>query len=403
MTPVRERSASPETPDAAGAAGPVPFAPPSIEDADVTAVADVLRSGWLTSGARAREFETAFAAYAAAPHALALNSCTAALHLALLAAGVGPGDEVITTPLTFCATANTIVHTGATPVFADVDPDTLNIDPAAVAAAVTPRTKALLPVHYGGRPVDVLALRAVASRHGLVTIEDAAHAVEAVSNAGKVGGTADYTCFSFYATKNLTTGEGGMLTALSGERAAWARMASLHGLSRDAWMRYAPGGRAEYDVAMAGFKYNMPDIQAALGLSQLRRLERLLARREAIWRRYEAGLRDLPLALPAAPAVGTRHARHLFSVGVDEAACGASRDALAAALSRLGISTSVHFKAVHLLSFYAGRGMSGPGRFPHAERASRTRLSLPLSAALGDAQIDRVIDAVRHCLTGAAA
>ena len=219
----------------------VPFAPPAVGGDEIAEVVAALESGWLTTGPRVKAFEAAFAAYLGAPHAVALNSCTAALHLAMLAAGIGPGDEVITTPLTFCATANTIIHAGATPVFADIDPVTMNIDPRAVAAAITPRTRAIVPVHFAGRPVDVPALRALADAHGLTTIEDAAHAVEAVSAAGKVGTTADFTCFSFYATKNLTTGEGGMLTTASASHADYVRVAGLHGMSRDAWARYVPG------------------------------------------------------------------------------------------------------------------------------------------------------------------
>lgn len=379
---------------------PVPFAPPAITDEDIAAVVDVLRSGWLTTGPAARRFESAFADYVGAPHAVALNSCTAALHLALLAAKVGPGDEVITTPLTFCATANTILHAGATPVFADVDPLTLTIDPAQAAAAITSRTRALIAVHYGGQPADVLSLRSLCDQHGLSLIEDAAHAVETVSNAGKTGSTGDFTCFSFYATKNLTTGEGGMLTARSGERVDWIRSAALHGLSRDAWTRYAPGGRPGYDVVMAGWKYNMPDIQAALGLSQLTRLEASLARREELWRRYERGLDGLPLRLPADSCPGTRHARHLFPIRVHARAAGVDRDELAAALGRAGIATSVHFRPLHLQPFYAGRFGHRHGAFPQAEEAADQLLSLPFSAALTDAQVDRVVAAVGGVVGG---
>ena len=307
---------------------PVAFAAPCIGIEEIDEVAATLSSGWLTTGARVREFERAFADYVGAPYAVAVNSCTAALHLSLLAAGVGPGDEVITTPLTFCATANTIIHAGATPVFADVDRHTGNISPERIEAALTPRTKAILPVHYAGRAADVTAIQLIAARHGLPVIEDAAHAVEAHSNAGKVGATGDFTCFSFYATKNLTTGEGGMVTMPSAAHAEWIRVASLHGMSRDAWARYTPSGRADYDVVMPGFKYNMMDIQAALGIHQLARIERQLSSREAIWHGYESGLAELPLTLPAPTEPGTRHARHLFTVLVDGEICGTSRDDL---------------------------------------------------------------------------
>ena len=376
----------------------VPFAPPAIGSEEIDEVVATLESGWLTTGPRVRRFEEAFAAYVGAPHAVAVSSCTAALHLSLLASGAGPGDEVITTPLTFCATANTIVHTGATPVFADIDQKTMNLDPVAAADAVSGRTRALLPVHFAGRPVDALALQPLAARHGLTLIEDAAHAVESVSRVGKIGSTADFTCFSFYATKNLTTGEGGMVTTTSPDRADRLRIASLHGMSRDAWARYLPGARADYDVVMPGFKYNMMDIQAAIGLHQLAALDARLCRREAIWRRYEAALAHLPLTLPASPEPGTRHARHLFTILVDVDVCGLSRDALQKALAERGVSTSVHFRALHLQPFYANRFGLRRGMFPCAEFISDRTLSLPLSAALSDDDVDAVIDAVEDSI-----
>jgi dTDP-4-amino-4,6-dideoxygalactose transaminase len=372
----------------------VPFAPPVIGGAEIDEVVATLESGWLTTGARVQRFEAAFAKYVGASHAVAVNSCTAAMHLSLITSGIGPGDEVITTPLTFCATANTIVHTGATPVFADVDSATMNLDPEAAAAAVTPRTRGVLPVHFAGRPADTRALQPLAARHQLTVIEDAAHAVEAVSHLGKVGSTGDFTCFSFYATKNLTTGEGGMVTTGSTEHAERLRIASLHGMTRDAWARYTPGARGDYDVVMPGFKYNMMDIQAAIGLHQLAALEARLCRREAIWNRYEEALADLPLTLPTPPEPGTRHARHLFTILVDAAECGLSRDGLRDGLRERGVSTSVHFKALHLQPFYAERYGLRRGMFPQAELISDRTLSLPLSAALTDAEVDAVIRAV---------
>jgi dTDP-4-amino-4,6-dideoxygalactose transaminase len=376
----------------------LPLARPSIGDLEVESVVEVLRSGWLTTGPRVRELERAFAEYVGAPHAVAVNSCTAALHLSLLAAGVGPGDEVITTPLTFCATANVILHTGATPVFADVDPHTGNLSPAAAAAAVTPRTRAVLPVHLGGRPADVPALQALAARHGLRLIEDAAHCIEGVSLAGKVGATGDATCFSFYATKNLTTGEGGMLTTASEEWARMARVAALHGMSRDAWARYAPDSSALYDVVVPGYKYNMMDIQAALGLAQLTRLDQLQARRSAVWNAYDAGLADLPLTHPAPCRPGEVHARHLYAVTVDPERCGWNRDDLAAALAAEGIGTSVHFRPVHLFTYYRERFGFTRGMLPHAERISDRTLSLPLSGSMTDADAARVVETMRRLL-----
>jgi dTDP-4-amino-4,6-dideoxygalactose transaminase len=375
----------------------IPFAPPALGDDEIGEVIATLESRWLTTGPRVASFERAFAHYVNTPHAIALNSCTAALHLSLLAAQVGEGDEVVTTPLTFCATANTIVHTRATPVFADVDPRTGNLDPSAAAAAVTDRTRAIIPVHYAGRPVDVVAFRAIADRHSLTLIEDAAHCVEGVAASRKIGSTADFTCFSFYATKNLTTGEGGMVTTPDRDAAAFIRTASLHGLSRDAWKRYAPGGSVHYDVVMPGFKYNMMDLQAAIGLHQLARIESMYARRSAIWSRYDAALAGLPLRLPAPVPAGDRHARHLYTVLVDESA-GISRDRVQERLTERGISTSIHFRALHLHPYYQERFGFTRGMFPVAEALSDTTLSLPLSAAMTDDSVDRVIEALHDVL-----
>jgi dTDP-4-amino-4,6-dideoxygalactose transaminase len=373
----------------------VGFSPPAIGPHEVAEVVATLESGWLSTGPRVHQFERAFADYIGAPYAVAVNSGTAALHLALLAAGVGPGDEVVTTPLTFCATANVIVHAGAAPRFADIDATTWNLSPGSAEAALTSRTRAVMPVHYAGRPADVPAFRRLADRHGLAIIEDAAHCVEGRSNGAKIGTTGDLTGFSFYATKNLTTGEGGMLTTAREDWAAFVRVASLHGMSRDAWSRFAPGGSPHYDVVMPGFKYNMMDLQAAIGLHQLARLEQHLQRRTAIWSRYDEALADLPVTRPAPVASGDLHARHLYTLLVDPDS-GWPRDELMVALQSEGISTSVHFRALHLHPYYADRFGLKPGMFPIAERVSARTLSLPLSAGMTDDQVDRVVDAVRR-------
>ena len=375
----------------------VRFAPPSIGPREIAEVVATLESGWLSTGPRVHAFEQAFADYVGVPHAIALNSCTAALHLALLAAGIGPGDEVVTTPLTFCATANVIVHTGAEPRFADVDAATWNLTPASAASALTPATRAVVPVHYAGRAADVSGFRALATRAGIALIEDAAHAVESVSAGAKIGTTGDATCFSFYATKNLTTGEGGMLTTASDEWAAFARVASLHGLSRDAWARYSAGASAQYDVTMPGYKYNMMDLQAALGLHQLAGLDARLRHRNAIWRMYDEGLADLPITRPAGVPDGDVHGRHLYTILVNPES-GWSRDALAAALAADGVSTSVHFRALHLHSYYAQRFNLTRGMFPVAELVSDRTLSLPLSGAILSVEAERVIDVLRRAV-----
>ena len=372
----------------------VPFSPPDIGTAEIDEVVRTLESGWLTTGPRVRLFEERFAAYVGASYAVAVNSCTAGLHLALVAAEIGPGDEVITTPLTFCATANVIMHAGATPVFADVDPSTGNLNPDATAAAITPRTRAIIPVHYGGRPADVVAFQALSARHGLVLIEDAAHCIEGVFAGRKIGTTADATSFSFYATKNLTTGEGGMVTTESADTAQRIRTASLHGMTRPAWTRYERAGHCQYDVVMPGFKYNMTDLAAAIGLHQLNAIDRHLERREAISARYDEALSDLPLStFPPVPA-GSVHARHLYTVLLDGSS-GPSRDDLLRELADNGISASVHFPAVHLHSFYTGRFGFSRGDFPAAELIADTVVSLPLSPALTDEQVDHVIRTTR--------
>lgn len=369
----------------------VPFARPSITDDEIDEAVDALRSGWLTTGPRVRAFEERFATFVGAPFAVALSSCTAGLHLALLACGLEPGDEVVTTPLSFCATANSIIHAGGTPVFADIERDTMNLSPATALAAVGPRTRALLPVHFAGRPADVASLRAIADGRGLALVEDAAHCVDGAVGDARIGTTADATCFSFYSTKNLTTGEGGMVTTPHQEWAARIRTASLHGLSRDAWTRYDRRGTAQYDVLMAGFKHNMTDLHAAIGLRQLERLAAMQARRLAIWERYDIGLEGLPIERPAPVPADVRHSRHLYTILVDETACGWTRDGLQQALADRGIGTSVHFRALHLHGYYAERFGLRRGMFPHAEHISDHTLSLPFSAAMTDSQVERVV------------
>jgi dTDP-4-amino-4,6-dideoxygalactose transaminase len=380
----------------------VSFAPPDIGEAEMRAVLGVLQSGWLTTGPQVKAFEAAVAAYTGAQHAVAVNSGTAALHLSLLAAGVGPGCEVVTTPYTFCATVNAIIHAGGTPVLADIDLTTLNLDPAAAEAAITPRTAALLPVHFGGRPAALARLSTTAARHGLTVIDDAAHAFGAAIGTRRIGAAADLTAFSFHAVKNITTGEGGMVTT---DRADWAeriRVMALHGMSRDAWARYDGRGTPRYEVVEAGFKYNMMDLQAAIGLQQLSRVDAMQAHRRSLWQRYDAGLADLPLTRPAPVArhdagePPPTHAHHLYTILVDHALCGWTRDDLAAALRDRGVATSVHFTAIHLHRYYAERYGFRRGMFPNAEFVSDRTLSLPLSGGTDEADVDRVVTVLRE-------
>ena len=375
------------------------FGSPRIEEDEIEEVVSCLRSGWIGTGPRVAEFERRFAAYKGAEHAVAVNSCTAALHLSILAAGIGPGDEVITTPLTFCASVNAIIHAGATPVLADVDPLSMNIDPEKVRAKITPRTKAILPVHFAGRSCDMDALCAVAREHGLAIIEDCAHAIETEYHGRKAGTFGDFGCFSFYVTKNVITGEGGLILARNPEHAARLKVLALHGMSSDAWKRFGDEGYKHYLVTEAGFKYNMMDIQAAIGLRQMDKVEAYWQRRRAVWERYMAELADLPLILPAPVEPDTRHAFHLFSVLVDEAKTGISRDAFLTAMTRQKVGVGVHYLSIPEHPFYQERYGWSPEDYPCARDIGRRTVSLPISAKLTDDDVTDVIDAVRVTLT----
>ncbi len=371
------------------------FGAPLIGEEEIAEVVDTLRSGWIGFGPKCLQFEQKFATYAKSRHAIALNSCTAGLHLALVAAGIGTGDEVITTTLTFAATANVIEHVGARPVFVDVDPVTQNIDPEKIEAAITPRTRAVIPVHMYGRPCDMDAISAIARRHALIIIEDAAHAVEAAWNGQKVGSISDFAAFSFYATKNMTTAEGGMLTTNDDEYADSLRVLRLHGISKDAWKRYSAEGFRPYDTVVPGFKYNMTDIQASLGLHQLARLEENLAVREEIWSLYDEAFEGLdPIETPALAGAQERHARHLYTILLKESALTIDRYRFLDELMRRNIGAGVHFIPVHLHGYYQDRYGLPEGSFPIAEDIGRRTVSLPLSAALTRADVEDVIGAV---------
>ena len=372
----------------------LPFAPPLIGEEEIAEVVDTLRSSWITTGPKTRRFETDFAAYVQAPGALAMSSCTAALHTALVSARVGPGDEVITTPMTFAASVNVIEHVGARPVLVDVEPDTLNLDPQAVDAAITSRTRAILAVHYAGHPAELDALTAIADAHGCVLVEDAAHALPARYRGRPIGSRGNPAAFSFYATKNLTTAERGMLTAAP-EFLAQARIVGLHGMSRDAWKRYAQGGSWYYEVLLPGFKYNMTDIQAALGLWQLRKLARFQQRRAAIVDQYNCAFADEPaLELPVARAE-VEHAWHLYVVRLHLDALRINRNRFIEELAARNIGTSVHFIPIHLHPYYRDRYGFSPTSFPVAYAHYERMLSLPLAPRLSDGDVADVIEAVR--------
>jgi dTDP-4-amino-4,6-dideoxygalactose transaminase len=357
------------------------FQPPAIGEEEIEAVTETLRSGWLTSGPRTEELERRFGEYVGARHAIALASGTAAMHLSLVAAGVGPGDEVVTTPITWPATANVIVHCGARPVFADVRDSDLNVDPDAVAAAVTPRTKAILPVHLAGQPCDLDPLHAL----GLPVIEDAAHATESAYRGRKIGALSLASCFSLYATKNVAAGEGGMVTTHDDEVAAAIRNLRL--------MRRGEGSL--YDVTVAGFKANLSDVLAAIALCQLGKVEEHAEIRRRHVAAYDAAVAELPGIEPLVRDPRDRHALHLYVVRVDAERAGADRDAYQSALREEQIGTSIHFLPVHGLTYYRERFPEQPP-LPVAERAGAEVLSLPLSPAHSDGDVGDAIEALRR-------
>ncbi|MDP4138048.1 MAG: DegT/DnrJ/EryC1/StrS family aminotransferase [Bacillota bacterium] len=369
---------------------------------EIQEVTETLESGWLSKGPKVQQFEKEFAAFVGAKHAVAVNSCTAALFLALKAKGIGPGDEVITSPLTFSSTANTIIHTGATPVFADIDENTLNIDPVKLEAAVTPRTKAVVPVHFGGQSCDMDAILAIAQNHGLFVLEDAAHAVYTTYKQRMIGSIGDATAFSFYATKNLATGEGGMLTTDDEELADKIRVLSLHGMSKAAWNRYSSNGSWYYEVESPGYKMNMFDLQAALGLHQLKRLDDMQKRREEIAGRYQTAFQQIPGLITPFVHDDGRHAWHLYVLQVDEKKAGVTRSEMITALKdEYNIGTSVHFIPVHIHPYYQKQFGYKEADFPNAMNYYKRTLSLPLYPSMSDDDADDVIEAVRDIVKGA--
>lgn len=373
------------------------FGQPDIGEDEIAAVVACLRSKWIGTGPVTRAFEEEFAAYVGAPAALAVSSCTAALHLALVTAGCGPGDEVIAPTMTFCSAVSVIAHVGATPVLVDSEVATQCITAEAIEAAVTPKTRAVIVNHMAGRACDMPAIMVMAKRHGLIVIEDCAHSIETMIDGQHVGTFGDYAAFSFYATKNVTAAEGGMLLARDPDALAKARITSLHGLSRDAWARYSSAGFKHYDVALLGFKYNMTDMASAMGRVQLASVEPRLKRRDAIWQRYSTELADLPLDLPPAPAEGTRHARHLYCIFVRDGA-PLDRDGLLEGLKQAGIGTGVHYIPVHRHSYYRDTYGFVAEHYPVADDIGRRTLSLPLTSGMSDDDVTRTIAALRRLL-----
>jgi dTDP-4-amino-4,6-dideoxygalactose transaminase len=375
----------------------IPFSRPCLGDEEIDEVVRVLYSGWLTSGPRVQRFEREFASYVGCEHALAVSSCTAALHLALLAHEIGPGDEVITSAMTWPATANCVEHVGARPVFVDVDPGTLQISLEAVAAAITTRTRAILPVHFAGQACDLDGLAAIAAGRDLVVIEDAAHAAGTEYCGRRIGSGPHTACFSFHPAKNLTTAEGGLVATADPGVAERVRRLRFHGIDRDASARHAGRAPVRYETVVPGFKYNLTDLQAAIGIHQLARLDGFLEQRAKLAALYREAMRDCPVAAPLAlDALTTRHAWHLFVVQLDLERLRCDRAEFAARLDARGVATGLHFTAVHLHRYYRERYGCAPGDLPHTEAADARVLSLPLFPDMDESDVARVCGAIHE-------
>ncbi len=372
----------------------LPFALPDLDESELAEIRDVLLSGWITTGPKTRQFETEFAAAVGAKHAVAVNSCTAAMHLALEAIGLGAGDEVVTTPYTFAATAEVIRYFDARPVLVDIDPSTLNIRPDLIERAVTARTRAILPVHVAGLPADMDPIHEVAQRHGLAVVEDAAHAFPSAYKGRMVGSVSDLTCFSFYATKPITTGEGGMLTTDDARRADRCRLMALHGIKRDNWQGYTVPGPWHYEVVAAGFKYNMTDVAAAMGLAQLRKSPRMTERRRAIATRYTGAFLAIPEVETPAERPDCQHAWHLYVLRLRLDRLRIDRAGFIEELRRRNIGTSVHFIPLHLHPYYRDTYGYQPQDYPAAHREYERVVSLPIFSRMTDRDVQDVIDAV---------
>jgi dTDP-4-amino-4,6-dideoxygalactose transaminase len=371
----------------------LPFSRPLISRAAIDDVVTCLESGWITTGPRVAQFTDALKEYLDAPFVLPLASATAGLHLTLLAMGIKPGDEVITTPMTFTATLNTIVLAGGKPVLVDIDPKTYNLDLNQLEDAITDKTRVIMPVHFAGLPLDLDHLYEIAERHGVRVIEDAAHAIGAEYNSKRIGGVGDTQVFSFHPTKNMTTGEGGCIATRDEALAKKIGLLRFHGIDREAWNRYGKGGTQDYEVVMPGYKYNMMDIQAAIGLHQLRELDGFIARREELAERYQAALADWSQwTLPETPVYPHRHAWHIYTPLINQASANMSRDEFMVAMKEKNIGTGLHYRAVHLYPYYRERFGFNLGDFPHAENVSERIVSLPLFPGMTDAEHDRVLD-----------
>ena len=375
------------------------FGSPRIEEDEIREVVDTLRSGWIGTGPKVKRFEDMVRDYKGSKHAIAVSSCTAALHLSLAALELKPGDEVITTPMTFCASLNAIVHAGAKPVLVDCGRYTQNIDVEQIGRKINKRTRAILPVHFAGRPCDMDAIMSLARKHELAVVEDCAHAIETEYHGRKAGTFGDFGALSFYVTKNITTAEGGMVLTDNTALADKIKILGLHGMSKDAWKRFSDDGYKHYEVLYAGFKYNMTDLQASLGLHQMPKIDKYWRRREQIWNRYDQAFAGLPCFTPPQPEAKTRHGYHLYTPLIDISRLGKTRDQVLNELNALKIGTGVHYLPAHLSPFYRKLLGTKPGDFPNAEFIGERTLSIPLSAKLTDEDVEDVVAAVRKVLS----
>jgi dTDP-4-amino-4,6-dideoxygalactose transaminase len=374
------------------------FGSPAIEDEEIAEVVSVLKSGWIGTGPKVATFECNFKSYKDSNYAIAVNSATAALHLSFIAAGLQKGDEVITTANTFCATVNAIIHTGATPVIVDIDPITGNIDTTQIESAITVRTRAICPVHYAGLPCDMDTIVEIARKYNLKIIEDCAHAIETQYKGRHAGTIGDFGCFSFYVTKNVVTSEGGMIITKEELSASQLKILALHGMTKDAWKRFSDSGYKHYQVVEAGFKYNMTDIQAALGIHQLARVEKNWSRRREIWGTYKERLKALPVGLPSFANPSDRHAYHLFPMRVNQLNAGLTRDDFLNEMTARNIGVGVHYLSIPEHPFYQKEFGWTPDSFPHAKQFGRETVSLPLSAKLTNDDVEDVILAIEDIL-----
>lgn len=374
------------------------FGSPLIQEDEIREVVKSMRSGWIGKGPKVKEFEESFMRYKGSKYAIALNSCTSALHLALLSLGIKKGDEVITTAMTFSATVNAIIHTGARPVLVDCERSTMNIDPVQIRKNVTSRTKAIIAVHFAGLPCRMEEIMDLVKSRNLKLVEDCAHAIESEYRGRKTGRFGDMGCFSFYVTKNITTAEGGMFITDSKQYADKASILALHGMTKDAWNRFGDKGYKHYRVILPGFKYNMTDIQAAMGVHQLKRIEEYWKRRERVWIKYNDAFVDLPCILPPGPGKETKHAYHLYTLILDTGRLRVSRDFILSALTKENIGVGVHYTSIHEHPYYKKYYGYKKGDFPDAEFISRRTVSLPLSAKLSGQDTDDVVEAVRKIL-----